>query len=208
MRRGRFILTTISTLMFPFLSKTFGSTIQNIQNGFRLKSGESRTGKHLKMKGVTLNVLDLKVSSKDTNGNLSVFEQIGFTPKGGPPLHIHPYQDEYFYILEGEYQFQVDQDKYHLRPGDTIFLPRNIQHAFIQLSEKARVLVSYTPAGKMESFFETTDSWTTPPSEDLIKKTFTDHDMNVVGPTLKEDNSLLSQYANGMKKPSTKQTKK
>ena len=57
----------------------------------------------------------------------------------------------------------------------TIFLPRNIQHAFIQLSEKARVLVSYTSAGKMESFFETTDSWNTPPSEDLIKKTFTDH---------------------------------
>ena len=190
MRRGRFILTAISTLIFPFLSKTFGSNIQNIHNGFRIKSGESRTGKHLKMKGVTLNVLDLKVSSKDTNGNLSVFEQIGFTPKGGPPLHIHPYQDEYFYVLEGEYQFQVDQEIYHLSPGDTIFLPRNIQHAFIQLSEKARVLVSYTPAGKMESFFETTDSWTTPPSEDLIKKTFTDHDMNVVGPTLKEDQSL------------------
>lgn len=158
--------------------------------GFRIMSGESRTGKHLKMKGVTLNVLDLKVSSKDTNGNLSVFEQIGFTPKGGPPLHIHPYQDEYFYVLEGEYQFQVGKDKYHLSPGDTIFLPRNIQHAFIQLSEKARVLVSYTPAGKMESFFETTDSWTTPPSENLIKKTFTDHEMNVVGPTLKEDQTL------------------
>jgi len=190
MRRERFILTAISTLIFPFLSKTFGSNIQNIQKGFRIKSGESRTGKHLKMKGVTLNVLDLKVSSKDTNGNLSVFEQIGFTPKGGPPLHIHPFQDEYFYVLEGEYQFQVDQDKYHLSPGDTIFLPRNIQHAFIQLSEKSRVLVSYTPAGKMESFFETTDSWTTPPSEDLIKKTFSDHDMIVVGPTLKEDQSL------------------
>lgn len=190
MRRRKFILATISTLIFSFLSKTFGSNIQNIQKGFRIKTGESRTGKHLKMKEVTLNVLDLKVSSKDTNGNLSVFEQIGFTPKGGPPLHIHPYQDEYFYVLEGEYQFQVDQDKYHLSPGDTIFLPRNIQHAFIQLSEKARVLVSYTPAGKMESFFETTDSWTTPPSEDLIKKTFTDHDMNVVGPTLKEDQSL------------------
>jgi len=185
MRRGRFILTTISTLIFPFLSESFGSDIQNIQKGFKIKSGESRTGKHLKMKGVTLNVLDLKVSSKDTNGNLSVFEQIGFTPKGGPPLHIHPYQDEYFYVLEGEYLFQVGQDKFNLSPGDTIFLPRNIQHAFIQLSEKARVLVSYTPAGKMESFFETTDSWTTPPDEELIKKTFSDHDMNVVGPALK-----------------------
>ena len=190
MRRGKFILTAISTLIFPLLPKTFGSNIQNIQKGFRIKSGESRTGKHLKMKGVTLNVLDLKISSKDTNGSLSFFEQTGFTPMGGPPLHIHPHQDEYFYVLEGEYQFQVDQDRYRLSPGDTIFLPRNIQHSFIQLTEKARVLVSYTPAGKMENFFEVTDSWTVPPSENLIIKTFADHDMIVVGPPLKEDQSL------------------
>lgn len=191
MKRGRFISAAIITLLFPFLPTPKWLSLQKTK-GFRIKAGESRSGKHLKMKGVTLNVLDLKISSKDTNGNFSVFEQTGFTPKGGPPLHIHPNQDEYFYVLEGEYQFQVDQDKYYLRPGDTIFLPRNIQHAFIQLTEKARVLVSYSPAGKMESFFETTDSWTTPPGDELIKKTFADHDMLVVGPPLKEDTDLSS----------------
>jgi hypothetical protein len=51
MRRGRFILTAISTLIFSTFPKTFCSTIQNIQKGFRIKSGESRVGKHLKMKG-------------------------------------------------------------------------------------------------------------------------------------------------------------
>lgn len=186
MRRGRFILTAISTLLTPVIVRA-GDTFQNIQKGFRIKAGESRTGRHLKMKGVTLNSLDLKISSEDTNGNLAVFEQTGFTPGGGPPLHIHPYQDEYFYILEGEYQFQVDQTRYHLSAGDTIFLPGNIQHAFIQLTEKARVLVSYSPAGKMEGFFETTDSWTVAPDDELIRKTFADHDMIVVGPPLKVD---------------------
>ena len=192
MQRKRFILTAGSTFLLSLLPKLFGSAMNNIQKGFKIKSGESRSGKHLKMKGVTLNVLDLKISSKDTNGGLTVFEQIGYTPKGGPPLHIHPNQDEYFYILEGEYQFQLDQDKYHLSAGDTIFLPRNIQHAFIQLTEKARVLVSYLPSGKMESFFETTDSWTAPPSDELVKKTFADHYMIVVGPPLKEDLNLSS----------------
>lgn len=184
MKRGRFILTAIPALLFPFLSKTYGSIMQKTSKGYVIRSGESRTEKHLKMKGVTMNVLDLKVSSDDTGGGVAFFEQNGFTPLGGPPLHIHPHQDEYFYILEGEYKFQVDKDTYFLKPGDTIFLPRNIQHAFIQLTEKARVLVSYVPAGKMESFFETTNSWTTPPDEDLIKKTFADHDMIVVGPPL------------------------
>jgi quercetin dioxygenase-like cupin family protein len=192
MKRGKFISVAMLTLLNPFVPRLIGASIQKIIKGFRIKAGESRNGKHLKMKGVTLNVLDLKISSKDTNGNLLVFEQIGFTPQGGPPLHIHPNQDEYFYVLEGEYQFQVDQEKYRLSPGDTIFLPRNIQHAFIQLTEKAKVLVSYSPAGKMESFFETTDSWTIPPNDEMIKKTFADHDMIVVGPPLKEDPNLSS----------------
>jgi quercetin dioxygenase-like cupin family protein len=187
------MLASFSTVFLSLLPRPVRAAVQDLQGGFKVKAGESRTGKHLKMKGVTYNVLDLKVSSKDTNGNLSVFEQTGYTPKGGPPLHIHPHQDEYFYVLEGEYQFQAGEEMYYLSAGETIFLPRNIRHAFIQLTEKARVLVSYTPAGKMEKFFETTDSWTTPPDEDLIKKTFEDHDMIVVGPPLKEDPSLASR---------------
>ncbi len=161
-----------------------------IKKGFKVGSGESRIGKHYKMKGVTLNVLDLKISSEDTDGSIAVFEQTGFTPKGGPPLHIHPNQDEFFYIIEGKYQFQVGDDKYSMKSGDTIFLPKNVQHAFIQLTDKARVIVSYVPAGKMEGFFKTTDEWTSPPSADEIKKTFADHDMIVVGPPLKEDLTL------------------
>lgn len=187
MRRANFILTTIGSIIFPFIMKSSGS---RSSGGSRVLSGQSRNGKHLKMKGVTLNTLDLKISSEDTDGELLLFEQTGLTPKGGPPLHIHPFQDEFFYIVEGNYQFQVGDEKYNMNPGDTIFLPRNIQHAFIQLSEKARVLVSYTPAGKMEGFFETTDSWTSPPDEELIKKTFSDHDMIVVGPPLQEDSTI------------------
>ena len=46
------------------------------------------------MKGVTLNTLDIKISGKDTENELAVFEQNGLTPHGGPPLHIHIDQDE------------------------------------------------------------------------------------------------------------------
>jgi quercetin dioxygenase-like cupin family protein len=155
--------------------------------GFKVNSGEARNGVHYKMKGVTLNVLTIKISSKDTDGEQAVFEQQGFTPEGGPPLHLHPYQDEFFYIIEGEYLFQVGDDKYRMMPGDTIFLPRNVQHAFVQLKEKGKVIVSYMPAGKMEDFFKTTDSWTLPPTMDEITRAFEDHDMIIVGPPLKAD---------------------
>jgi quercetin dioxygenase-like cupin family protein len=153
--------------------------------GFKVNAGEARFGTHYKMKGVTLNNLDIKISASDTGGQLAVFEQTGLTPNGGPPLHIHPFQDEWFYILEGAYLFQVGNEQFELQKGDTIFLPRQIPHAFIQRSDKARVIVSYLPAGKMEGFFKTTNEWTHPPTQEEIVRVFADHDMNVVGPPLK-----------------------
>jgi quercetin dioxygenase-like cupin family protein len=158
--------------------------------GFKVGSGETRSEKSFKMKGVTLNVLDTKISSNDTDGEIAVFEQNGFTPNGGPPLHIHLFQDEFFYIIEGEYLFQVGDDKYQMKSGDTIFLPRNVQHAFVQLTEKGKVIVSFIPAGKMEDFFRTTDSWTSPPTKEEIEKAFEDHDMKIVGLPLKADSGL------------------
>jgi quercetin dioxygenase-like cupin family protein len=187
MKRLSFIFTTLALFPLTAFSK-LSSVIMNTTNtGFKVNSGEARFGGHFKMKGVTLNVLDSKISSKDTNGALAFFEQTGFTPKGGPPLHIHPNQDEFFYIIEGEYLFQVGDEKFEMKTGDTIFLPRNIQHAFSQRTEKGQVLVAYMPAGKMEDFFKTTDSWTSPPSKEEMVKAFEDNDMKVVGPPLKVD---------------------
>jgi len=185
MKRGKFILTAMATIPLTSLASFSAKIIPRPNKGFKVNSGEARFGRHYKMKSVTLNMLDIKISSSDTDGDVAVFEQNGFTPKGGPPLHIHPYQDEFFYIIEGEYLFQVGDDKYEMKPGDTIFLPRGIQHAFVQLADKGKVIVSYFPAGKMEDFFKTTDAWTKVPTPDEIKKAFEDHGMRIVGPPLK-----------------------
>ena len=154
-------------------------------SGFKVTSGEARFGIHYKMKGITLNTLDIKISGKDTDNEVAVFEQTGLTPNGGPPLHIHPEQDEWFYVIEGNYLFQVGKDKYQIKAGDTIFLPRKVPHAFVQLSEKGKMIVSYVPAGKMEAFFAVTDKWTSPPSKEEIVQVFAEHGMQVVGPPLK-----------------------
>jgi quercetin dioxygenase-like cupin family protein len=187
MNRAKFLLAALA--MFPFTSfgKLKYARVKDgtgSRKGFKVDAGSARFGKHYNMKGVTLNTLDIKISSKDTNGDIAVFEQTGLTPKGGPPLHIHPNQDEWFYIIEGEYLFQVGEEKFDMKKGDTIFLPRNVQHAFIQKTEKGKVIVSYLPAGKMEDFFKTTDAWLSPPSKEEIIKVFETHDMKVVGPPI------------------------
>jgi quercetin dioxygenase-like cupin family protein len=187
MKRKNFLISTLAA--FPLL--VFGKvrSILDLRTikGFKVNAGEARFGTHYKMKGVTLNTLDIKISGKDTDQDLAVFEQTGLTPKGGPPLHIHPHQDEWFYVIEGDYIFQVGEEKYQMKAGDTIFLPRNVPHAFVQLTEKGRMIVSYLPAGKMEEFFAVTDRWTSPPTKDEMLKVFADHDMQVVGPPLKVD---------------------
>ena len=185
MLRGKFILTTLGTIPLLAFAKRKSVIIMRTDRPFKVNSREARFGTHYKMKGVTLNTLDIKISGKDTNNDLAVFEQTGQTPKGGPPLHIHIDQDEWFFVTEGEYLFQCGSDKFHLKAGDTIFLPRNIPHAFVQLTDKARTIVSYLPAGKMEDFFTVTNKWASPPSKEEIARVFADHGMKVVGEPLK-----------------------
>lgn len=193
MKRRKFILASLLVYPINILANMSNNLTMLLvkgekmrtKTGFKINSGEARYGKHYKMKGVTLNNLDIKISSNDTAGDLAVFEQTGYTPNGGPPFHIHLHQDEWFFITEGEYLFQVGEDRYTMKAGETIFLPRNIPHAFIQLTEKAKTIVSYLPAGKMEDFFKTTDSWTTTPLKEEVIKVFEEHGMKVVGPPLK-----------------------
>ena len=179
------IIAALTLFPLNLLAKIRASDLSRSEKSFRVAEGEARFGEHYRMKGVTLNTLDIKISSSDTGGDLSVFEQTGFTVNSGPPLHIHPFQDEWFYVIEGEYLFQVGTDRYQLKEGDTIFLPRKVQHAFVQLKEKGKTIVSYLPAGKMEAFFKATSEWTSPPTKEEIEKVFEDHEMKVVGPPLK-----------------------
>jgi Cupin domain len=43
--------------------------------------------------------------------------------KGGFPQHIHPHQDEWFYVIEGEFLFEVGHDRVTLRTGGSITPP-------------------------------------------------------------------------------------
>jgi len=187
MKRRNFVLSALAMLPALVFAKIESLNPMRTKKGFRVNAGEARFGKHYKMKGVTQNILDIKISGNDTENELAVFEQTGLSPNGGPPLHIHPFQDEWFYVIDGEYLFQVGEDKYQLKSGDTIFLPRNVQHAFVQLTGTGKMIVSYLPAGKMEEFFAVTDKWTSLPSKEEIAKVFEDHDMKVVGAPLKTD---------------------
>ncbi|MFC4212946.1 cupin domain-containing protein [Pedobacter lithocola] len=182
MERRKFLLGAAATIpLFAFGSK---SDVQQLRSGksFIVKNGESRFKERTLLSGKNPN--DVKISSKDTGGQLTVFEYTG-NEKGGPPLHIHPHQDEIFFIMQGEYLFQVGNENYLLKAGDTIFLPRNIPHTFAQSTEKGKCFCFFQPSGKMEDFFRVLGSLKGELSPEQGAKIFINHDMKVVGPPLK-----------------------
>jgi quercetin dioxygenase-like cupin family protein len=186
MERKRFLSRMLAFTFAPAafrIQNQMGS--KNDTKGFKIDSGEGRIHGHLKLKGVNANILDLKVSGKDTNGEIAIFEQTSISQGRGTPLHIHPLQDEVLYVIEGEYYFNVDNEKYHLGVGESIFMPRNVPHAWTQVSEKGKIIVIFQPAGKMEEFFVTMAGLKTEPSSEEIAKIFIENEMRVVGPPLK-----------------------
>jgi quercetin dioxygenase-like cupin family protein len=184
MRRRKFVQVTLAGT--PLLVSGMASSVHPRESkGFIAKAGEGRIHGHIQLKGVNSNIIDVKVSGKDTNGDLAIFEQTSLSPKRGTPLHVHPSQDETFYVLQGEYKFQVGKETYHLKTGDSIFLPRNVPHAWSQLSERGKMTVILQPAGKLEEFFVTMAALDHTPTPEELAKIFAANEMKVVGPPLK-----------------------
>jgi quercetin dioxygenase-like cupin family protein len=177
-RRNFLKSVSLSALVLGIGQKVFSMPPKK---GFVVKNGLDRYNKPIKYRGINPN--DIKVSSKDTDGQLTVLEYVGFE-KIGPPLHVHLEQDEIFYVAEGEYLFQLDTERMKLAAGDTIFLPRAVPHTWLQLSDKGKLVYFLQPSGQMEEFFKKMNELKGPPSEQLIQEIHQAHGMKVLGPPL------------------------
>ena len=106
-----------------------------------------------------------------------------FLAKGGPARHLHYEQEEWFYILEGEFQFEVGAERFRLLPGDSLLAPRRVPHVWAFVGEtRGRILVAFFPAGKMEAFFrEVTKANAMPPQDPGVWRA---HGMELLGPPL------------------------
>jgi mannose-6-phosphate isomerase-like protein (cupin superfamily) len=94
-----------------------------------------------------------KVPTTETAGGLFVMEHTHLLP-GGPPLHLHLYQEEWFYVMEGEVAFQVGEQRVQLHAGESVLAPRLVPHTFSSVgATPGRLLIAFCPAGKMEQYF-------------------------------------------------------
>jgi quercetin dioxygenase-like cupin family protein len=106
-----------------------------------------------------------KVLPRETSNGLFVIEHMNLV-NGGPPLHKHPNQEEYFYLISGEVRFAIGDKRLTLKAGESILGPRGIPHTFAAVDGKpGHMLISFSPAGKMEEFLRAT-AVPNPPTED------------------------------------------
>lgn len=120
---------------------------------------------------------------KETSGGACSLGEARVRPGSEPPLHIHVREDEAWYILEGAVLFQRGLERILCGPGESIFLPRGMQHGFAVQTPEARILHFYTPGG-IEAAFRTMSTKSGEESAARLEEAFARQGVTFVGPPL------------------------
>ena len=163
--------------------------------GFSIGAGKGRFNDGFNRYGTTI---DCKVSGKDTDGAMCVLE----VNNTGWPRHVNRDQDECIYVLDGDVELEIGKKRFHLGNRESIFIPRNIEHAWAAVSPTTKIINTYQPAGKIEEFFQVLAKFKDLPTreqaieksytvkqKDGLKRVFETHGMIVTGPPLDVDPS-------------------
>jgi quercetin dioxygenase-like cupin family protein len=66
-------------------------------------------------------------------------------PKAQPdPPHTHPHE-QVSYVAEGEINFFLEGQSFHLTPGDIFLVPSGLPHTIQQLTPHVRLIDCFTP---------------------------------------------------------------
>jgi mannose-6-phosphate isomerase-like protein (cupin superfamily) len=94
-----------------------------------------------------------KVTSEDSAGLCTVFE-LNVFPRSGPSLHVHHREDEWYYVLSGEFLFKVGGVEHSLPVGASIWAPRGIPHVWANTGTTEGKLILTCLPGGLEKFFD------------------------------------------------------
>jgi quercetin dioxygenase-like cupin family protein len=155
---------------------------QDTISEFAVSAGSSRRGEPLHFLGETVFV---KVSHQDTSGAFEVIEELT-QPESGPPLHLHKSQDEWLYVLEGTFVFDINGQRTEASAGSSAFLPKGVPHTFQNVGNSpGKLLAVVAPAG-IERFFQALAESCAggPPEPMALQHIFQENGVELLGPPL------------------------
>ena len=128
-----------------------------------------------------------KLTADDTGGALTAFELTAL-PQTGPYLHVHHREDEWYYVLSGEFLFKAAGVEHILPTGASIWLPRGIPHVWANIAATESKLILVVQPGGFEKFFEEMGAAMSKANHDNAERTmkdmFTKYGMEMLGPPL------------------------
>lgn len=95
----------------------------------------------------------IKAGAADTGGLFTFCEEVMPARTPGPALHVHRGDDEFLYVIDGHLLIQVGEERHDLGPGCFAWLPRQVPHAFANVSASPVHLVGGAVPGGIEEFF-------------------------------------------------------
>lgn len=117
-----------------------------------LKGGITRDGEGIE--GIEWNILGQRYFPKADCDAAFAFET-NSDPGQFVPVHVHPTQDEFILVQEGELHLKLDGEWSVARAGDLVRMPRGVPHGYFNKSDKpARALFWVSPAGRLRTLFE------------------------------------------------------
>ncbi len=130
------------------------------------------------------------VRSSDSEGRLAifVFPAGDHHPYRGAPLHVHHDQDEWLYILAGEFVAEVGGKRMRLTPGDSLLRPMKLPHRWSVAQEQhCGAIHLYSPAGLMEMDWSPVAQDTDPKNQEARKAEFEKHGLTLLGGPLSKE---------------------
>ena len=91
---------------------------------------------------VAWNVLGHRYFLKAESDTCFCFETLD-PPGTFVPLHIHPDQDEFIYLLEGVMDLRLGEASSQARPGELVRMPRGVPHDLTDVDEVVRLSRSF-----------------------------------------------------------------
>lgn len=86
------------------------------------------------------------ITGAETSGRLGLIE-VAARRGTEPPRHVHHWEDEIVYLLEGALVFSLDGEEIRCAEGNCLVLPAGREHTYRVESEEVRLLVMVVPAG-------------------------------------------------------------
>jgi mannose-6-phosphate isomerase-like protein (cupin superfamily) len=71
------------------------------------------------------------------------------------PPHVHPAQDEFIFVIDGNLEVELDGRRQAAPEGSLVKMPRGVPHGYFNTSDApTRCLFWVTPAGKLKELFD------------------------------------------------------